>query len=133
MGNQYLDSIMKFAYTLPILALAAVNAAPTSNQQAAADVVSDLSSKGVDFFQNLADQYGVGIDVQAKVAAENYYNANKAAWQAEFQTWMSDNGYDTQVKNWSVEAKKIRNRNKNKNPSQILDALTLKINGLTRS
>merc|ERR1711970_1066410 len=103
-----------------------------------ADVVSDLSSKGVDFFQNLADQYGVGIDVQAKVdqakvAAENYYNANKAAWQGEFQTWMSDNGYDTQVKNWSAEAKKIRNRNKNKNPSQILDALTLKINGLTRS
>merc|ERR1711970_320185 len=137
MGNQYLDSIMKFAYTLPILALA-VNSAPTSNQQAAADVVSDLSSKGVDFFQNLADQYGVGIDVQAKVdqakvAAENYYNANKAAWQGEFQTWMSDNGYDTQVKNWSAEAKKIRNRNKNKNPSQILDALTLKINGLTRS
>merc|ERR1711928_78069 len=31
------------------------------------------------------------------------------------------------------EAKKIRNGNKNKNPSQILDALTLKINGLTRS
>merc|ERR1712173_479328 len=82
--------------------------------------------------------YGVGIDVQAKVdqakvAAENYYNANKDAWQAEFQTWMSDNGYDTQVKKWSAEAKQIRKKNKNKNPSQILDALTLKINGLTRS
>ena len=131
------NKIMKFAYTLPILALA-VNAAPTSNQQAVENVVSDLSSKGIDFFQNLADQYGVGLDVQAKVdqaaaAAENYYNVNKAAWQNEFQTWMSDNGYDTQFENWSAEAKKIRNRNKNKNPSQILDALTLKINGLTRS
>merc|ERR1712141_163006 len=137
MGKQYLDSIMKFAYTVTILA-AFVNAAPTSKEQAAADVVSDLSSKGVDFIQNLADQYGVGIDVQAQVdqakaAAENYYNANKAAWQGEFQTWMKANGYDTQLNSWSAEAKKIRNKNKNKNPSQILDALTLKINGLTRS
>merc|ERR1711997_88728 len=137
MGNQYLDSIMKFAHTLPILALA-VNAAPTSNQQAAADVVSDLSSKGVDFLQQLANEYGVGVDVQAKVdqakaAAENYYNANKAAWQGEFQTWMKANGYDTQLNSWSAEAKKIRNKNKNKNPSQILDAWTLKINNLTRS
>merc|ERR1719411_82008 len=128
---------MKFAHTLPILALA-VNAAPTSNQQAAADVVSDLSSKGVDFLQQLANEYGVGVDVQAKVdqaknTAENYYNANKAAWQGEFQNWMSANGYDTKLNSWSAEATKIRNRNKNKNPAQILDALTLKINNLTRS
>merc|ERR1712223_2271890 len=136
MGNQYLDSIMKFTQTLPIFALA-VNAAPTSNQQAVENVAADLSAKGVDFFQNLADQYGVGIDVQAKVdqiekAAKQYYDANKAAWESEFQAWMSNNGYDTQLENWSAEAKKIRNKNKNKTPSQILDSLTQKINGLTR-
>merc|ERR1712066_521240 len=135
MGNQYLDSIMKFTQTLPIFALA-VNAAPTSNQQAVENVAADLSAKGVDFFQNLADQYGVGIDVQAKVdqiekAAKQYYDANKAAWESEFQAWMSNNGYDTKLENLSAEAKKIRN--KNKTPSQILDALTQKINGLTRS
>merc|ERR1712186_287715 len=107
MGNQYLDSNMKFTQTLPIFALA-VNAAPTSNQQAVENVASDLSAKGVDWFQSLADQYGIGVDVQAKVdqiekAAQQYY-----------------------------DAKKIRNRNKNKTPSQILDSLTQKINGLTR-
>merc|ERR1712014_298080 len=132
MGIQY--SIMKFTQTLPILALA-VNAAPTSNQQAVQQVVSDRSSKGVDFFQNLANEYGVGVDVQAKVdqigqAVENYYNANQAAWQNQFQTWMSDNGYDTKLENLSTEAKKIRNRNKNKTPAQILDALTKKVNEL---
>merc|ERR1712014_274618 len=57
-------------------------------------------------------------------AVENYYNANQAAWQNQFQTWMSDNGYDTKLENLSTEAKKIRNRNKNKTPAQILDALT---------
>merc|ERR1719461_2129055 len=128
---------MKFTQTLPILALA-VNAAPTSNQQAVQQVVSDLSSKGVDFFQNLANEYGVVVDVQAKVdqigqAVEDYYNANQAAWQNEFQTWMSANGYDTTLENWSTEANKIRNRNKNKTPTQILDALTKKVNGLTKN
>merc|ERR1712014_208043 len=135
MGIQY--SIMKFTQTLPILALA-VNAAPTSNQQAVQQVVSDLSSKGVDFFQNLANEYGVGVDVQAKVdqigqAVENYYNANQAAWQNQFQAWMSDNGYDTKLENLSTEAKKIRNGNNNKTPAQILDALTKKVNGLTKN
>merc|ERR1712035_3525 len=101
-------------------------------------VVSDLSSKGVDFFQNLANEYGVSVDVQAKVdqigqAVENYYNANQAAWQNQFQTWMSDNGYDTKLENLSTEAKKIRNRNKNKTPAEILDALTKKVNGLTKN
>merc|ERR1711879_1020592 len=105
MGNQFLDSIMKFAHTLPIFALA-VSAAPTSNQQALENVASDLSAKGVDFLQNLADQYGVGVNVQskfdeAKAAAEQYYNANKSAWESEFQTWMSNNGYDTQINKWS--------------------------------
>merc|ERR1739848_380637 len=108
-----------------------------SNQKAVENVASDLSAKGVDFFQNLADQYGVSIDVQAKVdqiekAAKQYYDANKAAWESEFQSWMSNNGYDTKLENWSAEAKKIRNRNKNKTPGQILDALTQKINGLTK-
>merc|ERR1711879_328428 len=135
MGNQFLDSIMKFAHTLPIFALA-VSAAPTSNQQALENVASDLSAKGVDFLQNLADQYGVGVNVQskfdeAKAAAEQYYNANKSAWESEFQTWMSNNGYDTQINKWSKQAKQTRN--KNKTPSQILNALTIKINGLTRS
>merc|ERR1712035_73129 len=137
MGNQYLDSIMKFTQTLPILAFA-VNAAPTSNQQAVQQVASELASKGVDFFQNLADKRDVGVDVQAKVdqigqAVEDYYNANQAAWQNEFQTWMSANGYDTTLESWSTEANKIRNRNKNKTPTQILDALTKKINGLTKN
>merc|ERR1711978_164462 len=136
MGNQHLDSNMKFTQTLPIFALA-VNAAPATNQKAVEKVASDLSAKGVDFFQNLADQYGIGIDVQAKVdqiekAAKQYYDANKAAWESEFQAWMTNNGYDTKLESWSAEAKKIRNRNKNKTPSQILDTLTQKINGLTR-
>merc|ERR1719461_812917 len=128
---------MKFAHTLPIFALA-VSAAPTSNQQALENVASDLSSKGVGFLQNLADQYGVGVNVQAKfdeakAAAEQYYNANKSAWESEFQTWMSNNGYDAQINKWSKQAKQIRNKNKNKTPSQILNALTVKINGLTRN
>ena len=128
---------MKFTQTLPILAFA-VNAAPTSNQQAVQQVASELASKGVDFFQNLADEWDVGVDVQAKVdqigqAVEDYYNANQAAWQNEFQTWMSANGYDTALESWSTEANKIRNRNKNKTPTQILDALTKKINGLTKN
>merc|ERR1712035_172668 len=115
MGIQY--SIMKFTQTLPILALA-VNAAPTSNQQAVQQVASELASKGVGFFQNLANEWDVGVDVQSKVdqigqAVEDYYNANQAAWQNEFQTWMSANGYDTTLENWSTEANKIRNRNKN--------------------
>merc|ERR1712117_664133 len=141
MGNQYLDSTMKFAYTLPILALA-VNAAPTNNQQDAVEsVVSDLSEKSVNFIQNLADQYlpdDVEVDIQAQVdqakaAVENYYNANKATWQSQFQTWMKQNGYDKQLQNLSDEAKKIRNRNRSKTPSEILGNLSKKINGLTRN
>merc|ERR1719411_1483522 len=128
---------MKFTQTLPIFALA-VNAAPTSNQQAVQDVVSDLSAKGVDFFQNLADQYGVGVNIQSKVdqleqAAQQYYDANKAAWQNEFQSWMSNNGYDTKLENMSAAAQKIRNKNRSRTPGQILDALSIKINDLTRN
>merc|ERR1712014_189092 len=65
-------------------------------------------------------------------AVENYYNANQAAWQNQFQTWMSDNGYDTKLENLSTEAKKIRNRNKNKTPAQILDALTKNLVAITK-
>merc|ERR1719159_1517064 len=128
---------MKFTQTLPILAFA-VNAAPTSNQQALSKLLQNLLQKAWTFFQNLANEWDVGVDVQSKVdqigqAVEDYYNANQAAWQNEFQTWMSANGYDTTLENWSTEANKIRNRNKNKTPAQILDALTKKVNGLTKN
>merc|ERR1712173_121639 len=82
---------------------------------------ADLSAKGVDFFQNLADQYGICIDVQAKVdqiekAAKQYYDANKAAWESEFQAWMSNNGYDTKLESWSAEAKKNKKQEQKQNP-----------------
>merc|ERR1712031_102091 len=88
-----------------------------NNQQAVENVAKELSSKGVDFFQNLADQFDIGVDVQAQFdqasnAAQQYFDANKSAWENEFNSWMSANGYDQQLNEFSAEATKIKTRTK---------------------
>merc|ERR1712241_1228800 len=70
---------------------------------------------------------------QLERAAQQDYDANKAAWQNESNAWMSNNGYDKKLESWDAAAKKIRNRNKGRTPGQILDTLTVKIKGLRKN
>merc|ERR1719219_982423 len=126
---------MKFTYATTLLIATGIHSAPNPDALSKFEqLLSDASSKAISALQGYADGANIGVNVQNKVdqigqVGQEFVNAKKP----EFNQWMKQNGYQQKVKDLADDAKKIRNKNRNKTPAQILDALSLKINGATRS
>ena len=115
-------------------AFVSVYSAPNDQSTKLQKILSDASSKAINSLQSLADDNGLKVDVSGK--ANDMYSAGKGflkSKQPEFDQWLKDSGYKQTFQSFLKDATKIKNKNKGRTPGQILDALTLKVNSLTKT
>merc|ERR1719219_122488 len=126
---------MKFTYATTILIATAVHSAPNPDAVSKLQqLLSDASAKAIDAAQGYVDNANIKVDLSGKAsqmmqAGQDFVKSK----QPEFDQWMKKQGYEAKMKEVLAEATKIRNKNKKKTPGQILDALNIKINSLTRA